>query len=410
MVLGCKSKDKVKIISLLNSVLTRVYAQLNLSKVVSFGMRVIDLSKFIYSERVMEFFGIDRDPVVGIDIGSTSIKLMQVGRNGNAIVIENFAIQPLEPGWIVEKNIINREKVIEGLIAITKKSGITTRKVCAAVSSSMVITKVLKMSSDLSDKEIGNEIEIDSDKYIPYPLSEVNLDYCTMGPIEGSEGMINVLLAASKSDNIELISTLLKEAGLKPSIIDVDSFAMMRAFESVSKKLPGQGKDKLIALFDIGATLTTLTIFDNDRVVYSREQAFGSQQLIDEIQNVYGLNYDEAIIAMRYEDLPKDFYHEVLDPFKQTIAQQISRFCQFFFSAGDYSSIDYVFLTGGCSAILGLDHVVQNKLQIKTFVANPFTDITFSPNVNKEMFKDDMPRLLKCYGLALRNLDKNDSN
>lgn len=339
-----------------------------------------------------------------MDIGSTAVKILQLAKSGDRIRVDHFAIEPLEPGIVHEKNIVDRDRVLAAIRVAIKKSGIKSKNICVSISNSMAVTKTIKMSAEFNDKEIGNEIELDANKYIPYPLSEINLDYTVLGPVENVEGMVNVLLVFSKSDNVNNIAGLVIDAGLTPAIVDVDAFAIAEAFDLVAKKLPAQGKNKIIAIFDIGATITTLNIIDRGNVVYMREQAFGSQQLIDEIENIYGLNYEEAIQAMRYESLPKDFYQEVLEPFKQTVAQQISRFCQFFFSAGDYSGIDYIFLTGGCTSIFGLDKVVQDKLAIKTFVANPFDDMALAPYINKDDFEYAMPRLMKCCGLALRNV------
>jgi len=372
-----------------------VYTQLDLSKVIS--LRTIVLNR----NQILELFGIDTDPILGIDIGSTAIKVLQVGMVGGQIKITNYAIEPLEPGIVIEKNIIDRDRVIAAIREAVNKSGATTKKVCVSISNSMSITRTIKMGADLTDKDIGSEIELEAERYIPYKLNEINLDYKVIGPSEDPD-LVNVILVASKSENVLNIVNIMTDAGLTVTVVDIDSFAIGRAFELVINKLPAAGKGKIIALFDIGATLTTLNIFKDNLIIYTREQSFGSQQLIDEIQSVYGLTYQEAIQAMKYQNLPKDFNFEVLGPFKQTIVQQISRFCQFFFSSGDFASLDYIFLTGGCSAIYGLDQLIQDKLQVKTFTADPFAGITGIE------IKPDAPRLMKCFGLALRSLTEND--
>lgn len=375
-----------------------MYTQLDLSKVDS-------LRRIVFSyNNILEFFGFDTDPIIGLDIGLTAVKILQLSKSGDRIKVDHYAMVPLELGVVNEKNIVDRDRVIAAIKTAITLSGVKTKKVCASIANSMAITKVLKYEAGLTDKEIGGEIEMEAGKYIPYPLTEVNLDYTVLGPVANNDSLVNVLLIASKSENIGNISGLIIEAGLIPTIVDVDAYAIARAFELVAQKLPGQGKNKVIGILDIGSTLSTLNILDNGNVVYAREQTFGSQQLIDEIQNIYGLTYDEAILALRYETLPKDFYPEVLEPFKQSVAQQVSRFCQFFFSAGDYHSIDYIFITGGCATVFGLDNAIQNKLQIKTFVANPFDDMIIPPSINKEEFDYETLRLMKCCGLALRNI------
>lgn len=356
------------------------------------------------ANKVLELFGFDPDPIIGLDIGSTGIKAMELSKKGDQIKVERYAIEPLEPGIVSERNIVNKEKVITAIKELFKKNKITTKKVCVSIPSSASITRNIKMNGDLNDKEIGSEIELEAEKYIPYALDEINLDYTVTGPIEGDEGLVNVLLVVSKMENVDNIEVLIGAAGLVPTIIDVDTFAIERAFDLVISKLPAQGRQKVIAVFDIGATTTTLNVFDKQKVIYTREQPFGGQLLIDEIQNRYGLTYDEAIVGFQFQNLPDDYYMEILEPFKQTVAQQISRFCQFFFSAGDYSAVDYVFLTGGGSALPGLESLVQTKLQVKTFSSNPFGDMLIPRHINMDAFKRDMPRLMSCCGLALRNL------
>lgn len=354
--------------------------------------------------KLLSIFGIDTDPIVGIDIGSTSVKLLHLEKKGEQLRVEAYGIVPLEPGVVVEKAILNRDVVISALKELISKTNIETRKVCVAVPNSVSITRVVQMNADLSDREIGAEIEMEADRYIPYPLEEVNLDYEIIGPVENNAELVNVMLAVSKHENVESLVDLMNDSGLTPSIVDIDSFAMERAFGLVERQIPKGAKNKIVALIDIGATVTTLNIIKNHRVIYTREQSFGGQQLIDEIQNRYGLTYDEAMLAKKYDDLPEDFYLEVLEPFKQTIAQQVSRACQFFFSSGDYSEVDYVVLTGGISTVPGLDHIVQEKIQAKTLLANPFANVLLNEHINEEVFENDLPVLMSACGLALRNL------
>jgi type IV pilus assembly protein PilM len=364
--------------------------------------RVVD--KKVLINKFMEFIGVDTDPILGLDIGSTAVKIIGLTKVGDKIKLEFYAFEPLEPGAVVEKNIKDREKVVNAIKAVVKKAKIASTKVCVAIPSATSITKIIQLSSDLSDKEIGSEIDFEAERYIPYPLEDVNLDYSVVGPVKDNAELVNVLLAVSKSENIENIVDLVSDAGLVALIVDIDSFAIERAFELVANKLPEHGKNKVVAVFDIGATITTMNVFDHNSIVYTREQGFGGQHLIDEIQNIYGLTYPEAIAAIKNENLPADYYQEVLEPFMQTVAQQINRFCQFFFSSGNYTTIDYIFLTGGGSSIKDLDILIQSKLQIKTFIADPFSDFTIPSGINQEEFKRDIPRLMCCCGLALRNL------
>lgn len=362
-------------------------------------------------KKIFDFFGIDTDPSIGLEISSTAIKMMLLSKNANnQIVLENYVFEALEPGIVVEKNIINRERVIAAIKDAYKKMNVATKKVCISIPSSTSITRNIKMSADLSDKEIGSEIELEAERYIPYPLDEINLDYTIIGPVDDDPDQVDVVLAVSKIDNVDMILDIISEAGLVAGIVDIDSFALQRAFDPMVKKLSTQGKRKIVAIFDIGATVTTLNIFEHNKIIYNREQAFGGQHLVDEVENVYGLTYEEAINAIKYNDLPEEYYKEILEPFKQTIAQQISRFCQYFFSSGDYNAIDYLFLTGGGSNVSGLDSLVQSKLQIKTLVANPCSEFLLAPHIKNDSFQMDVHRMMICTGLALRNVQENDKH
>lgn len=354
--------------------------------------------------KIKDFFGFETDPIFGLDISSASVKALQLSTTNDRIRVDNYAVEPLPPGVVQEKNIVDKEKVAAAIRAVVIKAGITSQKVCSSVANPIAVTKIIKMPGNMNDKEIRTEIEVEAAKIIPYPIHEVNLDYLVLGPAVNLEGIVNVLVVATKTENVSSLSDIIMSAGLNPVIIDIDGYAIARAFDLVAKKLPAQGKDKIIGVFDIGAVMTTLNIIDDGNLTYMREHNFGSQQLVDEVQNIYGLTYDEAIVAMRYETLPKDYYHEVLQPFKDAITQQISRACQSFLAGGEYSIIDYIFLTGGFTNIFGLDKDIQDKLQIKTFVANPFGDMLLSPQINKDEFKYATNRLMKCCGLALRNI------
>ena len=287
---------------------------------------------------LLKLLGISMDPILGLDISSSAVKLVELGMKEQQYYVEHYAIEPLPPGAVVEKNIQNKANVVQAVEKVVKKSGVTSRSVCTSVPSSLAITRIIQLNATFTDKEIGNEIELEADRYIPYALDEVNLDYEVLGQSTVSEQLVDVLLAVSKTENIDARVELLAEAGLEINIIDVDAFAMERAFELVAKQLPEHGRGKIAALVDIGATMTTLHIFKDLRSIYTREQAFGGQQLTDEIQNRYGLNFDEAVLARKYGDLPDNYNTEVLEPFKETIAQQINRACQFFFSSGDRGS------------------------------------------------------------------------
>ena len=255
----------------------------------------------------------------------------------------------------------------------------------------------------LSDVEREAQIRLDADQYVPYPLEDVNLDFEVLGPSLVSEDMVQVLLAASRSENVDQRVDALAFGGMQTKVMDIESHAIERAFGLMADNLPNM--PELVALVDIGHNQTTLYIAKNGEFIYSREQLFGGVQLTEAIQNRYGLSAEEATLSKRERTLPDDYYPEVLTPFIENTIQQITRSLQFYFSSSQYSSIDHVVLAGGSSSIAGLAGMAQQKLGVSVSVANPFTNMTIAPNIDNEQLTIDAPGLMAACGLALRSFD-----
>ena len=215
---------------------------------------------------------------------------------------------------------------------------------------------------------------------------------------------MDVLLVATKKENIKTRLAIAEEAGLKVKIIDVESLSLERAFNKlIAQSLPDQGKEKIIGLFDIGATSTSFNVLYNSRMIYTKEQNFGGQQLLDEIQKRYGLTLEEAILARKYNDLPEDYNVDVLDPYRKKITQQMLRAFQLFLSSSEHNKVDYICLVGGTSNLPGLDDVLSELVNNKVIVVNPFNNLLLSNNVQASLVEQEHQGLLNCCGLALRN-------
>ncbi|MGD0465592.1 MAG: type IV pilus assembly protein PilM [Gammaproteobacteria bacterium] len=358
-------------------------------------------------KKYLEFFGVITDPIIGIDLGSSAVKVMELTKKNDRYCIQNFAVEYLQVGNIIEKNIRNKEAVTKALTKALAKSKISSNLGCICIPSSAVISKIIQLELGISDKEISNEIALEADRYIPYELDEVNLDFEVLGPSKTGNNLMDVLLVASKKENINTRLSILEDAGINTKIVDVESLSLERVFSKlVVRDLPEQGVNKVIALLDVGATSTSLNIFDDLRSVYTKDQAFGGQQLLDEIQKRYGLTLQEAILARKYGDLPEDYNVDVLEPFRVKIAQQIVRSCQLFLSSSEYKKIDYIVLTGGTSNLAGIDDLVRELLQIKVFIANPFPSMAVADHIVAEELNDVSAGLLTCCGLALRNFQE----
>jgi len=225
-----------------------------------------------------------------------------------------------------------------------------------------------------------------------------------LGPMPGNPEMVQVLLAASRSENVETRASALDLGGLTARVMDVEAFAIENAFALLADSL-SVARDGVIAMVDVGATMTTLNILRNGRSLYSREQVFGGKQLTDEVMRRYGLSYEEAGLAKRQVGLPESYEIEVLEPFKEALVQQISRLLQFFYAGSEFNRVDHVVLAGGCASIPGVAEMVEEQLGVPTVVANPLAQMTLGPRVQAHALAQDAPALMIACGLALRSFD-----
>ncbi len=344
-------------------------------------------------------------PVIGLDISSTAVKLLELGRSGDKIRVESYAVEPLPANSVVEKSISDVEAVGDAIKRAMKRSGTRCKHAAAAVAGSAVITKTISMPSNLTDDEMEQDIQNEADQYIPYPLEEVNLDFEVLGQSENDPDRVEVLLAASRSENVDVRVAAIELAGLKARVMDVEAYAMENVFQMLAPTMPDQGIDQTIAIIDVGATMTTLNVLHDLKTIYTREQVFGGKQLTEEIQRRYGLSYEEAGMAKRQGGLPDNYVPEVLEPFKEAMTQQVSRSLQFFFSSSQYSNVDHIILAGGSAMLPGIDEMIANKLGVHTSVANPFTNMTIASRVKAQSLSNDASSLVIACGLAMRTFD-----
>jgi type IV pilus assembly protein PilM len=193
--------------------------------------------------------------------------------------------------------------------------------------------------------------------------------------------------------------------GLTPKIVDVEAYTIENSSKLVSHQMEEDSEDKLIAVIDIGATMTSLNVVENNHLIYTREQSFGGKQLTEEIMRRYGLAYDEAGRLKKEGGLPDNYIPEVLEPFKETIAQQVSRFLQFFYTSGQHNAVDLIVLAGGCASIPGIDELVESQMDTTTVIANPFAEMSLASKVNPQNLSNDAPSLMIACGLAMRSFD-----
>lgn len=352
----------------------------------------------------MAIFGKKTTPLLGVDISSSAVKLVELSRGGKGFRVESYALEPLPQNAVVEKNISDVEAVSRAIQGALKRSRSKLREAAVAVPGSSAISRILTLpAASASEEDLESQVNLQAEQYVPYPLEEVRLDFQTLGPGSSADD-VEVLLVASRSENVDIRTEALEDAGLKPRVVDVEGFAVERACEPIIHDLGGAA-EQVTAVMDMGATMSTLTVLEGNRITYTRDQVFGGRQLTEEIMRRYGLDYVEAGRAKRRGDLDEHYETEVLAPFREAMVQQITRSLQFFYGAGQQSSVDHVLLAGGCASIAGVAEAAAKEVGLPVHIANPFASMATSSHVSEEGLAQDAPALLIACGLAMRSFD-----
>jgi type IV pilus assembly protein PilM len=356
---------------------------------------------------VFSFLNKGPKAMVGLDISSTSVKLLELSKSGGKYRVESYGVEPLPENAVVEKQIADVEGVGEAIARLVERSKTKVKDAAVAVAGSAVITRVIEMPATLSPDEMENQINaVEADNVIPYPLDEVSVDFEVQGPSARNEEQVDVLLAACRRENVEMREAAVELGGLKATVVDIEAHCMQRAFNLVREQFEGEGDDdQIIAIIDIGATMTTLSVLTDSGAPYTREQLFGGKQLTEEIQRRYSLTVEEAGLAKKQGGLPEDYEAEVLEPFKDAVVQQVTRSLQFFYSSSNYEDVDHIILAGGTASIEGLADMVTAKLGVPASIANPFNNMSLASRVNEEYLTADAPALMIACGLAMRSFD-----
>ena len=339
--------------------------------------------------------------LLGVDISSTAVKLLELSLNGSRYRIENYAIRQLPSNAVVEKNISDIDAVGESISQAISLMKPSMKEAAIAVAGSAVITKIIEMNAALTDSEMENQIIVEADQYIPYPLSEVAIDFERQESPDNDSDFVNVLLAACRKENVESRVDALQAGGLTAKVVDIEAYAMERAFSLIADQMNDEDVST-VAIIDIGSTATTLHVLLDGKTIYTREQLFGGKQLVEDVQRRFAMSAIEAETAIKRGTLPEEFELEILNLFKETVVQQVGRSLQFFFSSSQYNDVDYIVLAGGVAAIDGLSDLVREQLATPVIVANPFANLETGSKVNKTMLENDAPSLMIACGLAMR--------
>jgi len=351
-------------------------------------------------------FGNKSPPLLGLDITTSSVKLIELSQSGKRYRVESYSAEPTPPSSVNEKAIVDAKAVGEAIRRAVKRAGAKATDVAVAISGDAAITKVIQMPSSLSERDLEGQVEIQADQYIPFPMEEVSFDYEVIGQNEKDPELMDVLLVATRTENVEQRQAAVVAAGLETQIVDVEAFALENACRLLSHQIPDGGIGQSVAVVDIGASSTTFSVLQDLRVIYTRDFNFGGQQLTEEIMRTYGLSMEDAGRAKKQGGLPSNYQPEVLEPFIDDMTQQVSRSLQFYLaSGGGREQPDMILVCGGCANIPGIADVISSRVGIPTEIGDPLGQMKISSKAKSQGVTKDATSLLTACGLALRSFD-----
>lgn len=345
------------------------------------------------------------EPLLGIDISSSTLKLVELGRDrAGTLRLLHCAIEPLERGWVNEGNIEKFDEVAEAMRRLVRKAGTRTRRVALALPGSAVITRKFSLPADLDEDQLELQVEAEAAQLIPFPLSEVALDFCVLGPSAGTAGYQEVLVAAARKDRVEDRQGVAEAAGLEPVIVDVEPYASRLAARRAIERLSGGQRNLVVALFEIGSQSTALQVVRNDEMIYERDQPVGGEGLTQMIERQYGLPREEAELRKKQggAGLPADYASTVLQPFLDSLVQELGRALQFFFTSTPHNKVDHILLSGGSANLPGLAQAVTLQTGFAASVLNPFDGMVVPPSIPAARLAAEATSYLVATGLALR--------
>ena len=343
--------------------------------------------------------------LLGVDISATSVKVVELGLSGYGIDFKGYAAATLPPPDSSVKQEAKIQIVGTAIKKAVRQLGTRLNQAITAVPSAAVIVKILPFSASLSEDEIEAQIELEAEQYIPYPLEDVSLDFCLLGPTEKMTGMVDVQVVASRKEYVEDRAAALEWAGLRADIVDVESFAIERACHRILQHASEHSADDVYAVIDAGATTTSLIVIKGRQVIYTREQSFGGLQLNEIIQKRFGMTYEDADLFKRQKGALGDYESEVMNSFLDALCQQVSRSLHFFRSSQPQLSVGKLFLGGGCASLPGIERRIEADNDVVVSRIDPFAGMNLSPRVTRANLTQDAPALLVATGLALRGFD-----
>ena len=339
--------------------------------------------------------------VIGIDIGSSSVKLVQLKAQKGAYRLLNAGIMPLPPEAIVDNTLMDSASIVGAIRNLVASLGIKARDVACSISGNSVIIRKITLPT-MTTEELEDQIVWEAEQYIPFDINDVNLDFQILSPDSTDPTKMSVLLVASKKDLINDYVAVFNEAGLQLSVVDVASFTIQNAFEINHDVDP----DDVVALINIGASVMNINIVKSGITLFTRDVQMGGNLYSEEIQKQMGLSSSEAeSMKLLANKAANKALLEVLDKVNETITQEIRRSLDFYNSTASEERITRIFLSGGCSKVYNLLEVINEKLGVPVEMINPFARITCNDKeFDPEYLAEIAPLMAVTVGLAIRRV------
>ena len=352
----------------------------------------------------MELFRKKGKRVLGLDIGTSAIKFVDLKETGRGFQVNNLGLTPLPSETIVDGTLMDTTTVVEAMRELVSNYKIKTRDVAISVSGHSVITKKITLPK-MTDSELEENIFVEAERYIPFDISDVNIDFQILTAPDSEMGEhMEVLLVAAKKGLIEDYIAIVRESGMNPMIIDIDSFALENMYEL---NYPLEVGD-LVALCDIGASIMNLNIVKGGRSLFTRDISIGGNLYTEELQKELSVNFEEAEdlkLGMTSKKVSQNVIDRVLDKTSSAVALEITKSLDFFTATLPEERIARLYLSGGCSKVPRLKQIVEGRVNIPVEISNPFSNITYNQRTfDPEYLKDIGPLMAVSVGLSLRKV------
>ncbi len=346
-------------------------------------------------------------PIVGLDIGSSAVKAVELNVSSKGFEVVNLGMAPLPPEAIVQGAFLNSAAIVESIRDAMSNARIKHKNVAAAVAGHSVIVKKISLPT-MTPEELEESIKWEAEQYIPFDVNEVNLDFQILDGGE-AEGQMDVLLVAAKKDLIDDYVQVISEAGLVPSVMDVAAFAMENAFEANYET----GDDEVVALVNIGAQVVNISILCNGSPAFTRDISTGGNQYTGEIQKTLSIGFDEAEriklggkSSEASQDVVPQEVEQAMRAITDTVLGEITRSLDFFSATSAESRIGKIILTGGSSQIPGLADAFKERANVPVEHLNPFERALPNKRFDADYLESMAPFMSVGVGLALRRMDE----